>query len=67
MFASLTGRSGHGPAPYGPGRPPIREDYEQLSRIFEGRARDPNYDDLPMEDFVPLLEEVFARQPQYTA
>ena len=24
MFASLTGRSGHGPAPYGPGRPPIR-------------------------------------------
>ena len=24
LFASLTGRSGHGPAPYGPGRPPIR-------------------------------------------
>ena len=24
LFASLTGRSGHGPAPYGPGRPSIR-------------------------------------------
>ena len=34
---------------------------------YDQNCFDPAYDDLPMEDFVPLLEEVFLRPPQYTA
>ena len=34
---------------------------------YDQNCFDPNYDDLPMEDFVPLLEEVFSRPPQYVA
>ena len=34
---------------------------------YDQNCFDPEYDDLPMEDFVPLLEEVFSRPPQYVA
>ncbi len=34
---------------------------------YDQNCFDPAYDDLPMEDFVPLLEEVFSRPPDYTA
>ena len=34
---------------------------------YDQNCFDPNYDDLAMEDFVPLLEEVFSRPPQYVA
>ena len=34
---------------------------------YDQNCFDPNYDDLPMEDFFPLLEEVFSRPPQYVA
>ena len=34
---------------------------------YDQNCFDPAYDDLPMEDFVPLLEEVLLRPPQYTA
>ena len=34
---------------------------------YDQNCFDPDYDDLPMEDFLPLLEEVFSRPPQYTA
>ena len=34
---------------------------------YDQNCFDPNYDDLPMKDFVPLLEEVFSRPPQYVA
>ena len=34
---------------------------------YDQNCFDPAYDDLPMEDFVPLLEEVFLRPPQHTA
>ena len=34
---------------------------------YDQNCFDPAYDDLPMEDFVPLLEEVFSRPPRYTA
>ena len=34
---------------------------------YDQNCFDPKYDDLPMEDFVPLLEEVFSRPPQYVA
>ncbi len=34
---------------------------------YDQNCFDPAYDDLAMEDFVPLLEEVFSRPPQYTA
>ena len=34
---------------------------------YDQNCFDPHYNDLPMEDFVPLLDEVFSRQPQYTA
>ena len=31
---------------------------------YDQNCFDPDYDDLPFEDFVPLLEEVFARPPR---
>ena len=34
---------------------------------YDQNCFDPNYDDSPMKDFVPLLEEVFSRPPQYVA
>ena len=34
---------------------------------YDQNCFDPDHDDLPMEDFVPLLNEVFSRQPKYTA
>ena len=34
---------------------------------YDQNCFDPDYDDLPMEDFVPLLNEVFGRSPQYAA
>ena len=34
---------------------------------YDQNCFDPAYDDLAMEDFVPLLEEVLLRPPQYTA
>ena len=34
---------------------------------YDQNCFDPKYDDLPMEEFVPLLEEVFSRPPQYVA
>ena len=34
---------------------------------YDQNCFDPGYDDLPMEEFVPLLNEVFSRPPQYTA
>ena len=34
---------------------------------YDQNCFDPNYDDLPMKVFVPLLEEVFSRPPQYVA
>ena len=34
---------------------------------YDQNCFDPAYDDLPMEDFVPLLEEIFSRPPDYTA
>ncbi len=34
---------------------------------YDQNCFDPAYDDLPMQDFVPLLEDVFSRPPQYTA
>ena len=34
---------------------------------YDQNCFDPNYDDLRMEDFVPLLEEVFTRPPRYRA
>jgi len=34
---------------------------------YDQNCFDPDYDDLPMEDFVPLLDEVFSLPPQYTA
>ena len=34
---------------------------------YDQNCFDPAYNDLPMEDFVPLLEEVLLRPPQYTA
>ena len=34
---------------------------------YDQNCFDPDYDDLPMEDFMPLLHDVFSRPPQYTA
>ena len=34
---------------------------------YDQNCFDPNYDDLPMEEFVPLLEEVLSRPPQHVA
>ena len=34
---------------------------------YDQNCFDPQYDDLPMEDFVPLLERVFSSPPHYTA
>ena len=34
---------------------------------YDQNCFDPDYDDLPLEEFVPLLHEVFSRPPQYTA
>ncbi len=34
---------------------------------YDQNCFDPAYDDLPMGEFVPLLEEVFSRPPNYTA
>ena len=34
---------------------------------YDQNCFDPAYDDLPMEDFVPLLQEVFSRPLQHTA
>ena len=34
---------------------------------YDQNCFDPAYDDLPMEDFIPLLEKVFSRPPQHTA
>lgn len=34
---------------------------------YDQNCFDPDYDDLPIEDFVPLLEAVFARTPHYSA
>ena len=34
---------------------------------YDQNCFDPDYDDLPMEEFVPLLHEVFSRPPRYTA
>ncbi len=34
---------------------------------YDQNCFDPEYDDLPIEDFVSLLEEVFSRPPQYVA
>ena len=31
---------------------------------YDQNSFDPHYDDLPLEDFVPLVEEVFTRTPQ---
>ena len=34
---------------------------------YDQNCFDPAYDDLAMEEFVPLLEDVFSRPPNYTA
>ena len=34
---------------------------------YDQNCFDPDYDDLPIEDFIPLLEAVFARTPHYSA
>ena len=34
---------------------------------YDQNCFDPAYDDLPMQDFVPLLEEVFSQSPRYSA
>lgn len=34
---------------------------------YDQNCFDPDYDDLPMEDFVPLLEEVLSRPSRYEA
>ena len=43
------------------------DEFVAAALLYDQNCFDPHHDDLPMEDFVPLLEEVFARPPQYTA